>query len=73
MEEKLIDLVAEVLETEHANLSLDTEFKTDEFDWDSLKGYAILVTLEEEFGVSIEVEDFIATKKVGDLLRLVSG
>ncbi|MDR0520106.1 MAG: acyl carrier protein [Clostridiales Family XIII bacterium] len=72
MEEKLIELVADVLEAEPGALSLDTEFKTDEFDWDSMKGYAILVTLEDEFGASITVDDFIAAKRVGDLLGLVS-
>jgi acyl carrier protein len=72
MEEKLLENMADVLETEPDELSLDTEFKVDEYDWDSLKGYAILVMLEEEFGVQMSVDDFIKAQTIRDLFGYVS-
>jgi len=72
MEEKLKNELADILETESKELDLDTEFKVDRFEWDSLKGYAILVMLEDEFGVQVSVDDFIAAKTVRDLLTFIS-
>lgn len=67
MEEKLLEQMADILEADIAELDLETEFKDDKFDWDSLKGYAMLVMLEEEFNIEMTVEDFIETKKIKDL------
>lgn len=69
MEERLIENVADILEVEPDELTLDTEFKVEKFDWDSLKGYAILVMLEEEFDKKVTVDDFIAAKTINDLLN----
>lgn len=67
MEKILIENMADILEVETTELTLATEFKQDKFDWDSLKGYAILVMLEEEFGVNMPVDDFIEAKTVGEI------
>jgi len=72
MEEKLLEELADILEAEPGELDLDTEFKVDRFDWDSLKGYAMLVMMEDEFGVEVSVDDFIASKTPRDLLALIS-
>lgn len=71
MRDRLIAELAEILETDAAELSEETEFKQDRFDWDSLKGYAILLMIEEEFGRVISVDDFIGAKTVGDLMSLI--
>jgi acyl carrier protein len=71
MEKKLLEELADILETEEGELTLDTPFKVDAFDWDSLKGYAILVMLEDEFAAAISVDDFIAAQTPRDLLAHV--
>lgn len=71
MEEKLIEYIAEILEVEEEELSLETAFKVDEYDWDSLKGYAMLVMLEEEFGVELSVDDFIEASTIQDLFDYI--
>jgi acyl carrier protein len=68
MEEKLLESIADILEAEVCDIGLDTEFKKDEYEWDSLKGFAMLVMLEEDFGVKVSVDDFIAAKTTRDLL-----
>lgn len=72
MEEKLIAGIADVLEVEPEELSLKTDFREDRFDFDSLKGFAILVTIEDDFGVRMNIDDFIASKTIGDILEKVT-
>ncbi|MDR3305029.1 MAG: acyl carrier protein [Clostridiales Family XIII bacterium] len=67
MEQKLVEGIADVLEVETGDLSLDTDFREDKFEFDSLKGYAILVTIEDDFGYKMSVDDFIASKTIRDL------
>lgn len=71
MEERFIENMAEILEVEPERLSMDTNFKTNEFEWDSLKGYAMIVMMEEEFSVEISVNKFIEAKTVGDLYQYI--
>lgn len=71
MESKLLENMAEILEVEVEELALETEFKLDKYDWDSLKGYATLVMLEEEFGVEMPVDDFIEAKKIRNLYKYI--
>jgi acyl carrier protein len=68
MKEKLIELSAEILETDASELTLDTPFKDDRFLWDSLKGFAMLIMLEEDFDTRVSVDDFIAASTLRDLL-----
>lgn len=71
MIEKLIENMADILEVEVEELKLETAFKVEKFDWDSLKGYVMLVMLEEEFEVDMPVDDFIKAQTVGDLHEYV--
>lgn len=71
MEKNFIGNIAEILEVEPEKLSMDTEFKTDEFEWDSLKGYAMIVMMEEEFNADVSVKEFIEVKTVGDLFKYI--
>lgn len=58
--------VAEILEIPSANPELD--FRT-VADWDSMKGFMLLVLLENDYGRPMTVETFLKTKTVGDLAR----
>ncbi|MDF2657017.1 MAG: hypothetical protein K0R19_3491 [Bacillota bacterium] len=68
MEQRLLENMAEILEVEAEELTLDTEFRDDRFCWDSLKGYAVLVMLEEEFDAQVTVNDFLKASRIQDLL-----
>jgi acyl carrier protein len=72
MEERFIENMAEILEVEPEKLGMDTYFKTSEFEWDSLKGYAMIVMIEEEFDVQISVNKFIEARTVGDLFQYIN-
>ena len=69
MENKIIELMAEILEVDSDCLSMETDYRDKQFDWDSLKGYAVLVMLEEEFDTVISVEEFMETETINDLLK----
>ena len=64
--EEFLAKVAEILEISSATPELD--FRTVE-DWDSMKGFMLLVMLENDYGRPMTVETFLATKTVGDLAR----
>jgi acyl carrier protein len=72
MEQKLIEEMADILEVDASELTLDTVFKAPEYDWDSLKGYAIIVMVEDEFGKEISVDDFIEIKTIKELQTLIN-
>lgn len=56
--------VAEVLEVE--SVAPDFEFRTIE-DWDSMKGFSLIVLLESDYGKEMPVEEFLKCKTVADL------
>ncbi len=58
--------VAEILEV--ASVTSELDFRTVE-DWDSMKGFMLLVLLENDYGRPMTVETFLQTKTVGDLAR----
>jgi acyl carrier protein len=72
MEQRFLENMADILEVDASELSLDTDFREPRFDWDSLKGYAVLVMIEEEFGKELELDQFIEAGTIGDLLRHVN-
>ncbi len=61
--------IAEVLEVDAEEINLDTDFRKDIPYWDSLKGFSLIVMIEDEYGALIEVEDFLKAKTVGDLYK----
>lgn len=69
MEQRLLENMAEILEIESEELTLQTEFRDDRFSWDSLKGYAVLVMLEEEFNTKVTVDEFLGAATIQDLLN----
>jgi acyl carrier protein len=64
--EEFLPKVAEILEVE----SVTPEFKFREIEeWDSLKGFSIIVLMEQDYGKEMSVEAFLECETVGDLAK----
>ena len=59
--------IAEILETEMVRP--ETEFRQVD-DFDSLKGFAIIVTIERDYGRRLSVNEFLSCSTVADLGHL---
>ena len=58
--------VAEILEVD----SVTPGFNFREInEWDSLKGFSLIVLLEQDYGKEMPVETFLACETVGDLAK----
>ena len=62
-ESEFLERLSDVLETP---VTLETRFR-DVDNWSSLMGFGILVTLENDFGRRMTVDEFLACQTVGDL------
>ncbi len=70
MEEKVIALIARVLNVSLSEIDLDTEIgELDE--WDSLHNVEIISQLEKEFGIKITSDMIIDLEDVSDIVRLI--
>lgn len=58
--------VAEILEVE--SVTPDFQFR-EVADWDSMKGFSLIVLLESDYGKQMPVETFLNCETVGDLAR----
>ena len=66
-----LEKMSEVLETEFEQVSLNTDFR-DEIDYfDSLMGYMMITKIEEDYGVLISVDNFIAARTLGALYNMI--
>ena len=65
--EDFLPKIEEILEAE--NVSPESKFR-DVCDWDSLKGFSIIVLLEQDYGREISVEEFLKCETIGDLAAL---
>ena len=64
--EEFLQKIAEILEIE----TVTPEFKFREIDeWDSLKGFSIIVLMEQDYGKEMSVETFLACETVEDLAK----
>ena len=59
--------IAEILETEMVRP--ETEFRQVD-DFDSLKGFAIIVTIERDYGRRLSVNEFLSCSTIADLGHL---
>lgn len=62
-----VEKIAEILEVTPEELALETDFRNDTPYWDSLKGFGMLVLLEEDYGLKIPVDEFLECKTLGDI------
>jgi len=70
--DKLLIKVSEILEVSKDNVKLLSRFRIDFPDWDSLKGFAMIVMLEEEFNLKISFNDFLKLNTIQDIFNLIS-
>lgn len=64
-EAEFLDRLSDVLETP---VTRETRFR-EVANWSSLMGFGILVTLENDFGRRMTVDEFLTCQTVGDLWR----
>ncbi len=67
--EHFIELVAEIFEEEPEKINMDTVFREEIEDFSSLMGFSMIVMMEDEYGIQVPVEEFLACKTVGDLYK----
>ena len=70
--DKFLEKIADILEVDIVELNENTDYRTDVPYWDSMLGFATLVMIEDDFGKSISVDDFLETKTLGDLWKKIS-
>lgn len=66
--EKVRDIIAEQLDAEAANITMETSMMKD-LEADSLDAVEIMMALEDEFGVSIPDEEAEGFKNIGDIVK----
>ncbi len=70
MEEEFFAAMADALEIEDREISLEDTFR-DYPEWDSLTQLTLIATLDENYEVEIEMADFNKLLTVGELLEEV--
>ena len=70
-EQEFLEKIAEILEVERELISMATDFRLECEDWDSMKGFSIIVMLEDDYNIFVEVPDFLACRSIGDLYARV--
>ena len=68
--EKFIELFAEALDIDAAELTLDTEFRTLDV-WDSMVYLSVIAMLDEEYDIQIENAEFKTLKTVQDIINYI--
>lgn len=71
MEKDFLSNASEILEVEVSDINMETNFRKDIPYWDSLKGYSLMVMLDDEYKTTIEVDDFLKAKTLRDLYNYI--
>ena len=71
MEDKLITALAEALEMEVSQIKPEDTFRDYE-NYDSLTELSVFAMLDSEFGIEIEMKEFVNYLIVSDLVQLVA-
>ena len=58
--------VADILEVD--SVTPDFRFRTVD-DWNSLKGFSLIVLMEQDYGKEMSVDDFLGCETVNDLAK----
>lgn len=69
MEQKIIGIIAKILEVDVEEIELDTAIG-DLPEWDSIHHLQIIAELEKEFGIKYAQEDLAELEDVSDLISL---
>ena len=70
MEEKVIELIARVLNVPTTEIEMDTEIGEPD-EWDSLNNVEIISQLEKEFNVKITSDMIMDLEDVSDIVSLI--
>lgn len=70
MNERLRDLIAEMLDLPQSEITLETS-RADTATWDSLNHLQLITAIESEFGATLTMEEIADVKTVDDLHRIV--
>lgn len=70
MLEKMREIIAEQLSCDEGEINLETSFK-DDLGADSLDLFELVMSFEEEFGVSIPSEELEKMNTVGDVMNYI--
>jgi acyl carrier protein len=71
-EREFIYQVAEIIEADPENLSLESDFREEADFWSSLVGFALLTFMEDQYGAQLSVEAFIDCRSIGDLYAKIT-
>jgi len=66
-----LEKIADILECDTDTVSMDMDFREDIEDWDSLKGFSMLIMFEEDYDKKVSVNRFLECRKVKDLYEEV--
>ena len=66
--EKLVEIIANVMNLDKSTLTMETSFK-DDLNADSLDVVEIIMEVENEFGVEISDEEIVNYNTNGDVVR----
>ena len=72
MENEFLMFVAEILEADVSEISMETEYRAFE-KWDSLKMLRLVMELEAKYDVSIPIEFLDKIRRLKDLYGMVAG
>ncbi|ONI38708.1 acyl carrier protein [Candidatus Epulonipiscium fishelsonii] len=67
---KLQEIIADKLSVDESEVTMQSNFK-DDLEADSLDLYEIIMSLEDEFGVTIQNEDLEDIKTVSDAVKYI--
>jgi len=70
MEEKFLAFVADIMETDVSEISMETVYQEYE-KWDSFMMLTLVMELEAEYGVSVPIESLGRVKTLADLYEFV--
>lgn len=66
-EDVFLEKIADILECDADNIDMNTDFRNDIEDWDSLKGFSMLIMFEEDYDKKVSVDRFLECRKIKDL------
>ena len=70
MEKKLLKIISDVFEIKEADIKMELT-KENISNWDSLKHMDLIVSIENEFNITLDIDDIINLNSVGDAFSIV--
>lgn len=64
--DEFINKIAEILDVSKFEINLNTEFRKIK-GWSSMKGFLILIIMEDDYQIKIDIEEFLNIKTINEL------